>query len=332
MSSIVGDTVFHAASRLNRPKMVARFLEIDQIRKSFAICDPGYGQALFLACENINNVQIVKQLLQAKADVNLLSSANTFPLHQAIKRKDCKLLHLLLSSVDVDVNVNVRSLSNRGRTPLHAAAASGAVDCLRLLLAHSSIDVNILDMDGHSALLLASLSLNIESFTVLAYYPKTNLNMLIGVHSSKTILHHLCYDKIYIAQLRIILQNNSININALMDSNQSALHIAAIGCNADAFESLLNSHRQVNVLAINNLGLTPLNYALSNQCVHIFNLGIRRERKYILSALAFHGGILSRMLWNLIEDYLPDPVTKETIHPLGDVIFREVLSMSNHSC
>lgn len=136
----------------------------------------------FIAAIELGNVQEVRRLLEAGADVNARDNLGATPLHHAAAAGHSKLLKLLITEgadinarnnegvsplyVAVDrggakaaallissgADVNIRTQSDF--TPLTPAATNGDLSVVRLLIDHNA-DVNVIDREGRSPLLWA---------------------------------------------------------------------------------------------------------------------------------------------------------------------------------
>jgi len=82
---------------------------------------------------NLQEHQLVRQLLEAGADVNLQSGIGLNAISLAIANDDLEMLRLLL-----EYGADVHSANAAGETPLMEAARAGAAEMVRLLLEHGS--------------------------------------------------------------------------------------------------------------------------------------------------------------------------------------------------
>ena len=117
------------------------------------------GTALTIATEH-GHAEIVKLLLEAKADVNKKSNDDYTAITLASLLGHAEIVKLLLEA-GADVNAmarvyaNVSAEGNNGKTALMIASEEGYVETVRLLLA-AGADVNMKGYEGTSALGLAS--------------------------------------------------------------------------------------------------------------------------------------------------------------------------------
>lgn len=78
-----------------------------------------------------NDVEKMKQVLHAGANVNATNYRGLTPLHWAASRNNKEAMELLLARADVDVN----ALDDVGQTPLDFAAIENNQKAIELLLA-----------------------------------------------------------------------------------------------------------------------------------------------------------------------------------------------------
>ncbi|XP_046848205.1 putative ankyrin repeat protein RF_0381, partial [Xenia sp. Carnegie-2017] len=101
-----------------------------------------------------NQLSIVKELIKAGADVNMVASLeegiNVTPVHVAVKFNRCECLKILLNH-GADANVP----NQFGQTPLHSAVRRKLRDLVNMLLKNGA-NVNITDHDMVTPLHLAA--------------------------------------------------------------------------------------------------------------------------------------------------------------------------------
>jgi ankyrin repeat protein len=126
--------------------LIARGAEID------ALDDGGRTPliAATLTAQDIDNVEMIKFLLSAKADPKRQENVyHMTPLHFGAAKNLGSVVQLLL---DVGVDVNLRD--GQGDTPLHHASADGRVDMVKFLIMHGA-DVNAANDKGEMPLKIA---------------------------------------------------------------------------------------------------------------------------------------------------------------------------------
>ncbi|KAJ0410094.1 hypothetical protein ATCC90586_004944 [Pythium insidiosum] len=108
-----------------------------------------HSTALHLAVE-WNNTAVLRQLLDAGADVDAAASSGETPLHTAVLHGHLEAVEALL-----DVGADMTATTDEGSTPLHLAARECHVDILELLLERGA-DLRAQDDDGRTPLHVAA--------------------------------------------------------------------------------------------------------------------------------------------------------------------------------
>ncbi|KAI8960598.1 ankyrin repeat-containing domain protein [Daldinia sp. FL1419] len=98
----------------------------------------GSNETPLLAAGNDANIECLKLLVKAGANINAQNNDGDAPLSIAIWRGMPEYFNLLLSQDDIDVNI----YSERWGSPLHVACRSTQVDSVSALIRHN-IDVNL---------------------------------------------------------------------------------------------------------------------------------------------------------------------------------------------
>jgi hypothetical protein len=109
----------------------------------------------------IYNPNITESLLNNSVDLQDLNGCNI--LHIAVEKGNIKIVKLLLSKEDIDVNF--RDLN--GFTALHIAVERGNIEILKLLLSKENIDVNLQSLNGCNVLHIVVEKGNIEIVKLL---------------------------------------------------------------------------------------------------------------------------------------------------------------------
>ena len=109
----------------------------------------------------IQDIVLVKALIDAGTDVNAGDELGETPLHEAVVR-DYGEISILLIEKGADVNAP----DVRGLTPMHAAAWGGYGDMVDLLISKGA-DINARDKDGVTPLHAAALAGRLETVALL---------------------------------------------------------------------------------------------------------------------------------------------------------------------
>ena len=116
--------------------------------------EPIFGQTpLIYACRR-GHVEAAKALLERGASVNKVTLKGTTAMFEAIRENKAKIVGLLLTRKDLDVNAVL--VQDYERTALMLAARQNHSNIVQLLLKHSKIKVNAQDTYGWTALSLAA--------------------------------------------------------------------------------------------------------------------------------------------------------------------------------
>ena len=211
--------------------------------------------------------QSCQLLLQhPKIEVNARSTSdNETALIGAVKQGHANIVKQLLNDPRVEVNAH----DTEGMTPLMYAVRNGREESCQLLLQHPHIEVNAVDDRGMTALHLA-FAYNIEVFASLLNDSRVEPNIMI--QNSMKMLDRCVIScstegiekEIALPQLKLLVANDRVNINALDRDGNSALHTAII-LNADGISKrypdiidsldsirILLTHSAVNVNLLSN--------------------------------------------------------------------------------
>jgi ankyrin repeat protein len=194
------------------------------------------------------DLQHVKELLAAGADVNARSSSGETPLHNAAYSGNVALMELLLAS-GADVNAKERS----GATPLHVAAQRGYMEVAEVLLAHKA-SVDAKNNVGTAPLQFAAQEGKKEVAQVLISH-KADINATSS--DGQRPLHAAALNGH--TDLVSLLLANGAEVNAKEDHGLTPLHDAAGKGFANTVKVLLANRADANAVTSN--GLTPLDYA-----------------------------------------------------------------------
>lgn len=233
------------------------------------------------------DLETMKQLLDAGADINVCDNEQTTPLHKAAFKGNAAVCRLLLergARVDIRDKNGGTALYNAcynghmmcvellaqmegdnpstvlrdtsGRTPLHAAACWGHWEVVHKLL-ECGADPNLADDEGSTPLHLAAFN---GSHTSVVFLLKKEANISARNKDGIVPLHYASYNGfITIVQLFI---DAGCNPNIADSKGVTPLHYAAARNHFNVTRFLLFSGADVDYL--NRDGMTPLAYAAKN--------------------------------------------------------------------
>ena len=152
------------------PMLDPKDLEVD-------VQEETYGQTpLMYACRS-GHIEVVRQLLDLGASVNITSTRGRTPLFEAISEHHDDVVELLLTRQEL--NLSAVQPKNFDRTALMLAAHSGNSNIVELLLEHLTVDIiNQRDSYGCTALFLATLKGDFATVKLLAQKPGINLDLV----------------------------------------------------------------------------------------------------------------------------------------------------------
>ena len=125
-------------------------------------------------------LEVVQVLLEAGANTNVADSNGIAALHWAAAAGHLEVLQVLLQA---GADINAAALS--GRTALHAAAVTGHSEVVRVLL-QADADMDVAASDGATALYLAALNGNLN---VLETLLQAGADMNVADSNGETALH-----------------------------------------------------------------------------------------------------------------------------------------------
>ncbi|KAJ5668886.1 hypothetical protein N7462_009956 [Penicillium macrosclerotiorum] len=172
---------------------------------------------------------VLKCLIEAKADLSFGDNAIGTPLHCAMQRKSRPMAEMLVAA---GVDVNARN--GRGRTPLHLAMDAGRSDLASFLLEHGA-DPFIEDKHGASAF---RMSLAWENASVFQKFQQHPSSRTMSMSSHIAALHFAAGqgEPIVLAQYLSTLSQAILNVQRRY---ATTIHAAAATCRVDLLEVLV---------------------------------------------------------------------------------------------
>lgn len=201
-------------------------------------------------CENFN---VIKILIEYKADVNVpLENGNTL-LHYVCEEGCIDNLEVILSCDECDLN----RMNDDEETPLFLACRNASMECVELLVA-SQCDINSSNVEGESPLHIVCSDENADIVGILLNtdYCKidhcdndNNTALIISCERGNTEIVHL-----------LILHD--CNLNTANVHGRTALHVASTMGYTEILQLLISNECEMNVC--DNYNQTPLNLAIEN--------------------------------------------------------------------
>jgi len=214
----MGITPLHLAALNNRYELVKKLIDkkADVNAKTSKDAFFAFFTPLHFASQKDANIPTVKLLIENGADLNARGGLGSTPLHHAIVFKAPVLAEELIR-MGADVNAS----SNDKKTPLHRAAGKKFYSVVELLIKKGA-DINAKDDKGCTCLFEATLDND--------------------------------------AKMIKLLLDKGAKINEADNNGDTALHLAVTSEKFEAFKELLNGRAAVN--CVNKDGRTPLHSAI----------------------------------------------------------------------
>ncbi|XP_043944642.1 E3 ubiquitin-protein ligase MIB2-like [Protopterus annectens] len=206
------------------------------------------GKTALHVASHQGHIDIVKMLLEAKADVEVQDDNGDRAMHFATYGNEHEVSKLLIKH-----GASVNSVNSARQTPLHVAAQKGYAEVVRVLC-YNKCDVNIQDADGNTPLHLA-VDHNYEEI----------IELLTAVKSLNcSLVNYIGYNPLHTAALKgskVGVQRILIRARSLADDKKEdgfgPLHLAAYNGRTDVVKVLLKEGC-CNKNARNNQGQTSL--------------------------------------------------------------------------
>nr|WCB86979.1 CPPV168 ankyrin repeat protein [Cooks petrelpox virus] len=271
--------------------------------------------ALHYACDSINSIETVKEIMKYGADINIKDRKGLTPLHLACKYGDLELSKVL---IEYGADINIRT-----STVLDLAVESGKLELVKFLIEKNPDFIT----SDYLSLALAIKSKDVKIVLLL-------LNAGMDVNSSKCISTPL--------HLAVILGNSKIvqllleygaNVNAIDKYGETPLGAANKCVNIDYIELDKSNRLIIKYLVF----LSRFNYQISNNIGFSKNMSIvdkdinlrcfrnmcETELDKIASIKIGQYSLYSLLTNNNIRQYIPEnnqEIIQKIIHNLKDII------------
>ena len=221
--------------------------------------------ALYLASRNGHH-KVVELLIKAKADPNIQSLEGVTPLYMASQNGHPQVVELFLQE-KADTNIKVIA---SGKTALMAASHCGHIKIVELLL-KEKVNPNVQEYDGWTALMLASLNGHHQVVELLL---NANADPNIKEDDGWTALM-LASEENHYQAVKLLLEGNA-DPNIKQKAGGTALIIACQNGFQEVAKLLLKQNADPNIEA--NTGRTALMQACMNGRRDVVELLLHNEK------------------------------------------------------
>ena len=248
------------------------------------------GTTALIAASGFGHVELVKWLLDNKAQVDLSGSNKITALMEASRGG---WLQIVVKLVQAGAYVHTLS-SESGVSALWLAASAGHSQVVLFLLSQSS-DPNVKRIDGRSALMAAAASAHLETVQILLDYIKSS-HVGDAENTGQSALGFAIING-SVPIVKVILDKLQVyNLNQIPRDGLSPLSRACLLGYTEIVELLIKSGADINL--INKDGLTPLIFAArggaEDVIIILISLGANVNHRYKLGGgSALFEGILS---------------------------------------
>lgn len=195
-----------------------------------------YGTPLNTAVHS-ENLEIVRYLIQNKADVNLGDTVeNLTPLMLAVQIGNFEIIEALL-----DANAEVNKQAKSGTSALQLAALDGNINFVKLLVDH---DANI-DANGFLGTPLFSAS-EFGHFHVVEFLIQSHADVNLGSWEKKATPLMVASEEGYIKIVKALISANA-EINRQTKCGSSALYLASTGNYLEVVKILMKHKAKINI-------------------------------------------------------------------------------------
>jgi ankyrin repeat protein len=249
------DRALHNAARENKPKTVEILLKHGRANVNF---QDSWGRTSLASCLGGSNPEIVRLLLDNRADPNVPDHQGETALFAAVQYHVKEFIEILGHRQDVNVNLKTKG----GWTPLHKAAKVGNLDALKLLLEEFGANPNIKEnVRGFTPLHLAI------SEDCVAMLLQNGADPTISDNNGRTTLFHHVTNKLNGKKIMLPLLKDGRSIDIPDKHRSTPLHHAAEGKAEPEALMLLNYKADSDTL--DDKGRSPLLLAASNGCLRL---------------------------------------------------------------
>ncbi|XP_071136253.1 uncharacterized protein [Mytilus edulis] len=222
--------------------------------------------ALFTACEE-GHTEVVKMLINNKADINKSRDTGESPLHIACWNGHTEIVQMLVNN-----KADINKCRNTGESPLYYASFYGYTEIVQMLINNNmnKADINKCRDNKVSPLYIACWNGHTEVVQML-------INNKADIYKSKdtgeSTLYIACQDgRTEIVQM---LLNNKADINKCKDTGASPLYIACSNGHTEVVQMLINNKADIN--KCRDTGKSPLYVACYNRRTKVVQMLINNK-------------------------------------------------------
>ena len=258
--------------------------------------DPGHEQTPLMYASRRGHADTVAELIRLGASVNLRSARGDTAIVEAVREGHASVVHVLLKHAAVEINDP--QIWSYDRTVLMVAVTNANTDILDALLARKDLKVNQADLEGLTALHLASYSGKVGAVRSLLAHPQLDINARnrygytalfcaaecsdedAAIAVSKLLLERRAktfyrdktggataimraVDSGYIRLVVYLLEQRAFRLSEIDSQGRGLLHAAAVGGKSEMAEELILRYEEagIEVDTTDNRGRTPLHDA-----------------------------------------------------------------------
>ncbi|KAF0720286.1 Aste57867_430 [Aphanomyces stellatus] len=222
---------------------------------------------LYVAAGN-GNLNVVKFLIERKANVALGHNSGWSPLHIACSKGHMGVINYLLQHIPIDIQ------TNHGSTPLHLASTYGKLDVVQRLIAQKA-NTKLVDTNGWSALHDACSNGHMEVVRYLIQY----LDVNVKNNNGQTPLY-LAAQNGKLEIVKFLLDKNA-HVGAVSNNGWSPLHDASSNGHLEVVKVLVN-YLDINLRTKD--GATPLYVAAGTGKLAILNFLLDKKADMMLAS------------------------------------------------
>ncbi|XP_074831656.1 E3 ubiquitin-protein ligase MIB2 isoform X2 [Carettochelys insculpta] len=211
------------------------------------------GRTALQVAAHLGQVEVVKILLQAHANIDLRDEEGDAALHYAAFGNQAEVVRVLVSQ-----GANADLLNNTKCTALYVAVSKGYTEIVQILCEHNC-DVNLPDSFDDTPLHYA-ITTDLKSIIeILTEVP--NIDFTVPNRQGFNLLHHAALKGNQLAIKKILARARQL-VDAKKEDGFTALHLAALNNHLEVAEILIREGR-CDVNLRNNRDQTPLHLAVA---------------------------------------------------------------------